>query len=198
MTDFIQHLETIDQNVSLWINSFHTELTDKIWLFFSDRLIWLPLYLLVLGLIIHKRGWKRGLLAVLFIALIILTSDQFCNLIKNTVCRLRPSNNPAMIARGLNYPAGIGSHIYGFFSAHAANAFGFAVAAGLILHSWGWGSGLCIWAALVGISRVFVGKHFLGDVLTGVIVGTVIALIFCLIYFRLLKPRTAKSAGASL
>ena len=27
------------------------------------------------------------------------------------------------------------------------------------------------WAALVGISRIFVGKHFLGDVLVGTAVG---------------------------
>ena len=31
-----------------------------------------------------------------------------------------------------------------------------------------------IWASLVAISRVYVGKHFLGDVLVGVLVGLAI------------------------
>ncbi len=198
MTDFIHNLEVIDQNVSLWINSFHSPLTDQIWMIFSDRLIWLPLYLLVIGLIIRKFGWKKGLIAVFAIALIILSADQVCNLVKDTVCRLRPSNNPSIVARGLNYPAGIGSRIYGFFSAHAANAMAFALAGGITLHSRPWKIVLFIWALLVGVSRVFVGKHFLGDVLVGFMVGAILTYIFILINALLLKACTAKSADTSL
>ena len=36
---------------------------------------------------------------------------------------------------------------------------------------------LSIWALLVSISRVFVGKHFLGDVLTGILVGIAFGLL---------------------
>ena len=36
---------------------------------------------------------------------------------------------------------------------------------------------MLIWAFLVAISRIFVGKHFLGDVIVGIIVGICIGLI---------------------
>ena len=35
---------------------------------------------------------------------------------------------------------------------------------------------MLVWATMVSISRVFVGKHFLGDVSVGAIVGTLIGL----------------------
>ena len=34
------------------------------------------------------------------------------------------------------------------------------------------------WAALVAISRVFVGKHYLGDVLAGAIIGAIAGYLF--------------------
>ena len=69
---------------------------------------------------------------------------------------------------------------YGFFSAHAANAFSLAVC--LVIgfrndstHTYNW---FCrcalVWASLVSISRIFVGKHYLGDVLVGAIIGIAI------------------------
>ena len=43
---------------------------------------------------------------------------------------------------------------------------------------------IILWALLVGISRIFVGKHFLGDVLVGFFVG---ALIGSLLAFAAVK-----------
>ncbi len=195
--EFIRQIEHLDQNISLWINSLNTPLTDSIWTFFSDRLIWIPLYLWVLVLIIVRLGVKKGLIAVLFLVLAILCADQFCNLVKNAVCRLRPCNDPSIVKRGLHMLAGASQrHPYGFFSAHAANAMAFAVGGGMILRKVIWKVSLDIWAALVGISRIFVGKHYLGDVAVGFIVGAVVALILLTICRLILfKTRTAESAG---
>ncbi len=195
--EFIRQIEHLDQNISLWINSLNTPLTDSIWTFFSDRLIWIPLYLWVLVLIIVRLGVKKGLIAVLFLVLAILCADQFCNLVKNAVCRLRPCNDPSIVKRGLHMLAGASQrHPYGFFSAHAANAMAFAVGGGMILRKVIWKVSLDIWAAMVGISRIFVGKHYLGDVAVGFIVGAVVALILLNICrLALFKTRTAESAG---
>ena len=34
------------------------------------------------------------------------------------------------------------------------------------------------WAAMVSISRIFVGKHYLGDVIVGIIVGYLAGMAF--------------------
>ncbi|MGM9753580.1 MAG: phosphatase PAP2 family protein [Candidatus Cryptobacteroides sp.] len=185
--------ETLDQNISLAINSLNCPVSDQIWIWFSNKLIWIPLYLLIIVLLIHKLGWKKGLICVLAIALCILCVDQVCNLVKNSVQRLRPCNNHDMVERGLHMLAGASkSHPYGFFSAHAANAMAFAVCSAKFLKRGG--PVLCLWAVLVGLSRVFVGKHFLGDVLVGFAAGLVFALIFSALTQLLFKTRTAETS----
>ena len=192
-------LEKADQDATLWINSFHSPITDQIWIWFSDRLIWLPLYLLVIGLLIKKLGWKKGLISILAIVLCILCIDQLCNIIKNNVQRLRPCNNPIIVERGLHMLSGASQkHPYGFFSAHAANAIGFATASSILLGNKTWRYILPIWAILVGISRIFVGKHFLGDVLVGFMVGSLLGAIFARLFILLFNSSTAKSSSSTL
>ena len=81
-----------------------------------------------------------------------------------------------MLHDGLNILERRGG-FYGFFSAHAANAFAIAVC--LIIgfrndktHTYKAFRFLTIvWASLVSVSRIFVGKHYLGDVLVGTVIG---------------------------
>jgi len=172
----IQNLHHSDQDITLWINSLHCPFSDGIWATFSDRGIWFLLYAIILLVIIKRLGWKKGLVLTLGVVLTVVCCDQFANLIKNSVARLRPCWDNYMIERGLHRLERQGS-FYGFFSAHAANAFGVAccVAVGLkadfqkrsSVFTWV----LFIWALLVSLSRIFAGKHYFGDVLVGICVG---------------------------
>ena len=190
----ISALEQIDKTWTLAINSLHTPFTDRMWMFFSGRTEWIPLYVLVIILLIWRLGWKKGLVMILTTALCILCVDQFANLIKNSVMRLRPGCDPKMLERGLYVLIPSGKNSYGFFSAHAGNAMAFAICTlnalrmGRDAKQRPW-KGLCsaysvlivVWAVLVGFSRIFVGKHFLGDVLTGFVVGLIFAEALCAI-----------------
>ena len=182
-------MEQLDQSVTLWLNGLHCPFTDGMWLLFSNRTVWIPLYLLGAGLMIWRCGWKKGLAMVLLTALAILCVDQFANLIKNLVARPRPCNDAFMNAMGHRLLEGR-SRSYSFFSAHAANAIAFAICSAHALHpgtkrakakngrdtlSTVYAVIISIWAAMVGLSRVFVGKHYLGDVLVGFIAGGIIA-----------------------
>ncbi|MDO5442115.1 MAG: phosphatase PAP2 family protein [Bacteroidia bacterium] len=168
----------MDGSITLAINSLHFESGDYFWQFFSLKESWYPLYLIVLILTVKSLGWKKGGIMVLAMALTIVACDQFANLIKDGVGRLRPCYNESLLSGGLHVLEGRGS-FFGFFSAHAANAFGFATASSIALkmdknhryqrYQWF----IFIWAALIGLSRVFAGKHFMGDVLVGTIVGLV-------------------------
>ena len=180
---FWQNVHHLDQQLTLAINSWNSAVTDPIWAFLSMKLVWVPLYVAILALIIWKLGWKKGGILVLGAVLTIVFCDQFANLIKFSVARIRPLHDDFMVSNGLNILELGGG--YSFFSAHAANSFGLAACTwfGLknclkdspdpvnakIVKWYGWF--MFTWASLVAISRIFVGKHYLGDVIVGTIVG---------------------------
>lgn len=176
MIDILHILETADKAVTLALNSISTPVTDYMWRGFSWQEIWYAMYLLVAVLIIRRLGWKKGLTVILSLILTIVACDQFANFTKNFFARLRPCWDPYMTGCGLRVLEDRGG-LYGFYSAHAANAAGFAICSSIglqndKLHSYHrYGSIMTVWFLFVGISRVFVGKHFLGDVLTGFAVG---------------------------
>lgn len=177
---FWQNIHQMDQQITLMINSWNSAFSDPIWTFLSMKLVWIPLYAAILALIIWKLGWKKGGILIIGTVLTIVFCDQFANLIKNSVARIRPLQDEFMVSNGLNILELGGG--YSFFSAHAANSFGLVAVTwfGLkkslagtkdttVIKWYGWV--MFTWAALVGISRIFVGRHYLGDVIVGTMVG---------------------------
>ena len=196
---FWQNVHQLDQQITLTINSWNSAISDPIWEFLSMKLVWVPLYAAILALIIWKLGWKKGGILILGTVLTIVFCDQFANLIKHSVARIRPLHDEFMVRNGLNILELGGG--YSFFSAHAANSFGLAAVTWLglkrgllgtdslraenhqsdtfrkdakLVKWYGWF--MFTWAALVAISRIFVGKHYLGDVIVGTIAGLIIGL----------------------
>ena len=173
-----QTLHEADQSATLAINSLHTALTDPVWQIFSAKKIWFVMYAVILGFFFWNLGWKRALVVTLMCVLTVVFCDQLGNIVKAAVERLRPSRDAFMLSEGLHLLEKPGS-MYGFFSAHAANAMGFALSSYLGFKNdktrsykyYGWF--IVVWAFLVGVSRIFVGKHYLGDVTVGFIVGIV-------------------------
>ena len=193
---FWKEVHHIDQLLTLEINSWNCYMTDTIWQFFSKIPVWIPMYVLIVALLIWRLGWKRGLIITLAAVATFGFCDQFSNLIKNLVCRVRPLNDEFMLAGGLNVLEGA-TRSFSFFSAHAANAFGLATstciglrldrkwfpANGYATSPWGkaYTAWMFFWAFMVGVSRIFVGKHYLGDVLVGSLVGALAGLVFAYI-----------------
>lgn len=179
----IHEIQVLDQDITLAINSLHSPFTDHVWMFFSSKTVWIPFYVLLLAFLVWKLGWKKALFVIMGIALTTLACDQGANIVKHSVERLRPCYDERMLHGGLNILEGRGGR-FGFFSAHAADTFGLAACIFGCLKmsrdtSRKWlGAGLFCWAGMVSISRVFVGKHFFGDVLVGIAVGLVFGSLF--------------------
>lgn len=174
--DFLHHL---DQNCTLFINRMSWWWSDGFWMMMSDKTVWAPMYVIVCYFLFRRLGWKKALIVLASVGVSFALCDQFSNLVKNAVLRLRPSYSSWMLRHGITILEKRGS-FYGFFSAHAANAFAIAVC--LIIgfrndhkHTYNafyrWAMW---WAVLVSASRIFVGKHYFGDVLVGAVVGIVI------------------------
>lgn len=187
---FWEEVHHIDQLVTLEINSWDSPITDPIWQFFSDKLVWAPMYAAIIALLIWKLGWKKGLLVLAGALLTFGFCDQFSNLIKHAVERIRPLHDEFMVSNGLNILEKGGG--YSFFSAHSANSFGLAFSTFLgmklclrdsgssITLKWlkAYGAWMFFWATMVAVSRIFVGKHYLGDVIVGIIVGSLAGIAF--------------------
>lgn len=182
ITAFLKQCHHIDKTVTLAINSLNCQFSDFIWQVFSNREIWFILYLAVLVFLFRNLGWKKAAIVTVSIVLAIVCCDQIANFTKFHFQRLRPCWDMEMIANGLHTLEDFGGK-YGFYSAHAANAMGFAVCSiigfrndtsrNYNIYKWC----VIVWAFLIGISRVFVGKHFFGDVMTGLCVGLAIGVL---------------------
>jgi undecaprenyl-diphosphatase len=146
------------------------------------------MYLLIIFLIFRKYK-LQGLLMLLFIGLVITLCDQTASgLLKNTVQRLRPSHDPALMNLVHLSKAGPGG-LYGFASSHAANVFGLATFLFFaldknfkILKYW-----LFAWATLVAYSRIYNGVHYPGDVIAGGLIGACWGFILSKAYFSASK-----------
>lgn len=177
-----QEIHRLDQDITLWINGFHSEISDMVWSFFSSIPVWIPLYVLIIVFIIRQLGWRKGGIVVASAVITVIVCSSFSHYMKELTERLRPLLDAYMLENSLHVLETGGK--YTFFSAHSANAFGLATSTYV---------GLCmdkrttyknyailmyVWAALVAVSRIFVGKHYLGDVIVGICVGIVVGLLF--------------------
>ena len=180
----MERLIGIDQDITLWLNGFHSPWSDQFWMFLSDVRIWFPMYGVIMGLMVYRLGWKKGLVVILSCILTVVLADQISYHIKEGIDRLRPYYTTDLLHRGLHWPVNRSS-FFGFFSGHASNAFGFAICSwlGFRLNDRPrryrvYGIGIFLWAALVALSRIMMAAHFFGDILAGTLFGLAVGL-FC-------------------
>jgi undecaprenyl-diphosphatase len=173
----IDFLLEIDRFLLIKINSWHAPWLDSVMITLTNGLTWLPLFLLVIGMMIYKFRWQ-SLVLLVFIGIVIFLTDRIsAGLIKPWVGRLRPSHETDL--EGLlhlvnNYKGGL----YSFVSSHAANAFGIATFLWLTIRKRiGWIWIMFVWAIVFSYTRIYLGVHYPFDILGGAILGMVIGLV---------------------
>jgi len=177
----LEKLQELDGSITLAINQLDfISGGGQFWQFMSDKNVWIPLYAIIVFFLFRRLGWRKAVLVVVGVGLTFAFCDIVSGLIKDAVGRLRPAYNEELISDGLNLLEGRGGK-YGFLSSHATDTFGFAVASFLGFREDGrrhilYGIQIFLWATLVSASRMFVGKHFLGDILAGAVLGLLIGL----------------------
>lgn len=181
-------MEAIDQQITLWINSFHYEWLQPFWLFMSAKKVWIPLYLAIIVLMIWRFGWKKGLAYICTVLIAFGISDQLCDFFKHIALRPRPCINEFMLANGLfKHWNDISPS---FPSAHAFNTFAFVSSTVYLFrkdktHRWkALNAAIICWAFIVALSRIMLGEHYAGDVSVGAILGTIIGLTVGLLGYK--------------
>jgi undecaprenyl-diphosphatase len=174
----------IDQELFLFLNGLHADWLDPIMWWISDKLIWIPLYFLILVLIVRKYQW-RSVGILLSVAILIAASDQISVWFKVTVERARPTHTEGLREQ-IHYLNDYFGGPYGFVSSHASNSFAIATFTSLFLSPFykNYRIYAFIWAALVSYSRIYLGVHFPGDIIAGALLGVILAHLVYFLYGR--------------
>jgi undecaprenyl-diphosphatase len=133
------------------------------------------------------KGGKRGRTIVILLIPMILLSDQISSsVIKKLVERARPCHeiDGVRVIQNLRLLVDCGSG-YSFPSSHAVNNFAVATLFSYFYRKWTWA--FMLFAASIGISRMYVGVHFPVDVFGGAVVGAVCAVIIIVLWRSLVK-----------
>lgn len=174
----LENLLALDVQLLVYLNGLGSEAYDGLWLFITKQTNWTPLFLVLLYIIYTKVGIKQTLYVILAIAVLILITDQSTNLVKYTVQRLRPCNNPDIIIRAVKT-----SKSFSFFSGHAANSMAAAMFIYHVLKPYfKYTFLLFLWPLIFAYSRIYLGLHYPLDILCGYLFGMMTGLFVYRIY----------------
>jgi len=163
----------VDEALLLWINQgwAHPGL-DVFFTWFSSRPAFaLPLALTLLALFTWR--WKKVGAGLWLVMIAVVGMGDFGgNQLKGVFAQPRPCYT---LADQVRQPGGAegacGANLTGMPSNHALNAF--ATASFLVMVLGRRASGLFVLAALVALSRVYLGKHLPSQILGGALIGVI-------------------------
>ena len=180
--DFLEKILDTDTEIFLHLNSYHNDYWDTIMLMVTRKEIWLPFFAVIL-FFIFKNYRSKSLLILIFVAVTILLSDQLSVFLKETIQRLRPVHDPRI--QHLVHNVFRKGGLYGFVSSHATNTFSIFFFTSRLFKNRGYTLLLLFWAALVSYSRIYLGVHYPGDILGGILLGWLIAFVVYKIFIFL-------------
>ncbi len=169
----MEFILSIDEAVSLFFQSFiRNPVTDPLMLLFSlaasGGIVW---FVLIAVLLAIKKTRRAGLYVLVCLALSWVLSEL---VIKPIVMRPRPF--VAIDELNVLFDRFADADSFSFPSSHACT--GFACAYALTRKTkYGWIA--YIGAFLVALSRVYIGVHYLSDVICGAALGTISAALIC-------------------
>ena len=175
----------LDKELLLFLNGLGSENFDRFWLLITKQLHWAPIFLLVFYLLQKKIGWKNFGIVILVLTFLIIFTDQMTNLVKNTVQRLRPCNDPEInsVMRIVK-----STKSYSYFSGHAANSMASTILIFMILKNYYRHAYLLFLFPLIfAYSRIYLGLHFPGDILSGYLFGIFSGYLFYRLYLIVLR-----------
>lgn len=172
-----ENIVSLDTQLMLALNGWHTPFFDSLMCFFSAKWVWMPLYASIIVVAALKYGFKQRLLGMLLLFFLAFAATDFLSssVLRPIFCRPRPAQPDSPIASLIYIVNGYRGGHYGFPSSHAANTFMLSALATLFFRNRLLSCFLYFWAIAVSYSRIYLGVHYPGDILAGAFLGTIIA-----------------------
>jgi undecaprenyl-diphosphatase len=175
----IETLKSWDTQLFLFLNGKHNVFWDFVMFWASEKLIWVPIYILFIYLII--RYYKKNAYLIIISAIVMIAASDLISVhvFKNVFMRLRPCHEPELEGLIHLVKNKCGGE-FGFVSSHAVNHFAMAVFFSIIFFRRIRFFILLImlWAAFVSYSRIYLGVHYPGDVICGAFAGAALGFLF--------------------
>ncbi len=175
----METLQQLDEQLFLYLNNLGSTQWDGFWLVITDQWMSLPVYVILALLLWKKTGFKKTFISMVVLFAMLVVTYAFSQLVKYGVARPRP----CAMGFDMRFPLGaIGEDCddFGFFSSHASVGMAMILYMGFLLKKYYryifWP--LFIWLAFFCYSRIYVGKHYPGDIITGLLVGWFLGALF--------------------
>jgi Membrane-associated phospholipid phosphatase len=180
-----------EKDLFFQLNGSDSLFLDHFFYLYSYKWTWLLLYACFLVVFLYKQKWREVLCVLLAVTLVIFLCDQISSgFFKPFFQRLRPTHHPDfknLVDTVLGYRGGR----YGFISSHASNAFGFLTFTALLFRNRIFSCCFALFSIINGYSRIYLGVHFVSDVIVGAMVGIIIGYLVYELYnyvrWKLLK-----------
>lgn len=182
MKEAVENLLSYERELFFALNGSNSVFLDNMFWTLTGRIIWIPVILFLLFMFFYKVPKKEGIIVTICFILVFVFCDQVASsFFKPFFERLRPTHHPDF-ENFVDIVNGYKGGLYGFISSHAANAFGISVFLSLLFRNKWIIISSFLWATLNSYTRIYLGVHFVSDVIGGIIVGSVVALLIYLLY----------------
>lgn len=176
----LEKILSLDTQLFIYLNGLGSETYDGFWLLITKQTNWIPFFIVLLYLIFKKIGTKQTLYLLLFVAILLVFTDQITNLFKYGFQRLRPCSNPEINTKIRIIKS---SATFSFFSGHAANTM--AVSTFLYLNlkrHFKYLGFLFLWPLIFAYSRIYLGLHYPLDIICGYLCGLTLGFLMFKLY----------------
>ena len=174
-----------DKQLLLGLNGSESLFMDGLMKTLTTASTWIPLYIALFYLVVKNNDrWQKVLLIVGCAALCVFLAGSLDDMfVKPTVARWRPTHDP-IIGMDVDVVNNYRGGRYGFFSAHASNTFSIAIFFALLIRNRFLSVAMVVWSLVNCWTRMYLGVHYPGDILVGLIWGGLVGTVVWYLHLR--------------